>query len=67
MHLAQHHFQLQSRYVEDSTAFAVSAVRSDPYGLLALELDEDALVQDSGASWDYFVTSGGSVYVLARK
>lgn len=44
MHLAQHHFQLQSRYVEDSTAFAVSAVRPDPYGLLSLDLDEEALV-----------------------
>ncbi len=43
MHLAQHHFQAQSRYFEDLTAFTLSSVFFRPYGLVALELDADAL------------------------
>ena len=49
MHLAQHHFQAQSRYVVSSTAFAMAAVRPHPYGLIHCELDEEALVNGSVA------------------
>ena len=49
MHLAQHHFQLQSRYVQDATSFALSAVRPAPYGLMFAELDQEALVNGSVA------------------
>jgi type VI secretion system protein ImpJ len=44
MHLAQHHFQLQSRYVEDATAFAIAHLFSRPYGLSGYELDHAALL-----------------------
>jgi type VI secretion system protein ImpJ len=43
MHLAQHHFQLQSRYFEDAVAFALSNLFYRPYGLAGLELDAEAL------------------------
>ncbi len=43
MHLAQHHFQLQSRYFEDSIHFAVTHLFYQPYGLAGLELDIEAL------------------------
>lgn len=43
MHLAQHHFQLQSRYFEDSVAFALSQLFFRPYGLSGCELDAEAL------------------------
>jgi len=43
MHLAQHHFQAQSRYVEDSIHFALSQLFFRPYGLLACELDGESL------------------------
>ncbi|HXQ30062.1 MAG TPA: type VI secretion system baseplate subunit TssK [Gemmatimonadales bacterium] len=43
MHLAQHHFQLQSRYCEDSIAFALSQVFFRAYGLAGCELDREAL------------------------
>ena len=43
MHIAQHHFQLQSRYFEDSFAFAFARLFFRPYGLIACELDADAL------------------------
>jgi type VI secretion system protein ImpJ len=43
MHLAQHHFQLQSRYFEDSVAFALSQLFFRPYGLAGCELDAEAL------------------------
>ena len=49
MHLAQHHFQAQSRYVVSATAFAMAAVRSHPYGLTHCEFDEEALVNGSVA------------------
>ena len=43
MHLAQHHFQAQGRYFEDLTTFALSGLHFKPYGLLACELDAEAL------------------------
>ncbi len=49
MHLAQHHFQLQSRYFEDATAFAVSNLLRAPYGLLACEMDTEALLNGTVA------------------
>jgi len=43
MHLAQHHFQLQSRYFEDSVAFALAQLFFRPHGLVGSELDGEAL------------------------
>lgn len=43
MHLAQHTFQAQSRYFEDSIQFAVSHLFFKPYGVAGIELDGEAL------------------------
>jgi type VI secretion system protein ImpJ len=43
MHLGPHHFQVQSRYFEDSIQFATSSLWFASYGLVGLELDADAL------------------------
>ena len=43
MHLAQHHFQAQNRYFEESIDFAISRVGFERYGVLGLELDAEAL------------------------
>ncbi len=43
MHLAQHHFQTQSRYFEDSIHFALSNLFLAPHGLLGIAMDTDAL------------------------
>jgi len=43
MHLAQHHFQVQNRYFEDSIAFALSQLFFKPYGLAGYDLDAEAL------------------------
>ncbi|HWA59096.1 MAG TPA: type VI secretion system baseplate subunit TssK [Gemmatimonadales bacterium] len=43
MHLAQHHFQLQGKYFEDSLRFAVEHLFYRPYGYAGLELDAEAL------------------------
>lgn len=43
MQLAQHHFQQQSRYFEDTTSFALSLLFSDPYGFAACAPDEEGL------------------------
>src|SRR5687767_1674771 len=43
MHLAQHTFQTQNRYFEDSIRFAVSHLFVKPYGLAGLELDAEAV------------------------
>lgn len=43
MHLAQQHFQAQERYFEESSRFAFRTLHADAYGLLACELDADAL------------------------
>jgi len=47
MHLAQHHFQAQSRYFEDAIQFAISSLFFAPYGLAGCELDADAIRNDS--------------------
>jgi type VI secretion system protein ImpJ len=43
MHLAPHHFQAQSRFVEDSVHFAASSLWFRPWGLSACEMDAEAL------------------------
>lgn len=43
MHLAQHHFQAQNRYFENTIHFALSAVFPEFYGFVALEMDHDAI------------------------
>jgi type VI secretion system protein ImpJ len=47
MHLAQHHFQAQSRFFEDTVQFALTSLFFKPYGLVACELDTDALQNDT--------------------
>jgi len=47
MHLGPHHFQVQSRYFEDSIQFATSSLWFSSYGLAGLELDADALYNGS--------------------
>lgn len=44
MHLAQHHFQAQSRFFEDTTAFTVSSLFFRSYGFASLELDRESLL-----------------------
>jgi type VI secretion system protein ImpJ len=43
MYLGPHHFQVQSRYFEDSIQFATSALWFASYGLAGVELDAEAL------------------------
>jgi type VI secretion system protein ImpJ len=43
MHLAQHHFQAQTRYFEDSLTFALSHLFHKPYGLVGYEFDSETL------------------------
>jgi len=43
MYLGPHHFQVQSRYFEDSIQFAASALWFAGYGLGGVEVDADAL------------------------
>lgn len=43
MYLAPHHFQAQNRFFEDSVQFAVTSLWRDAYGLVSLELDQDAI------------------------
>ena len=43
MYLGPHHFQVQSRYFEDSIQFAVSSLWFAAYGVAGLELDAEAL------------------------
>jgi len=49
MHLAQHHFQHQNRYFEDATSFALEALFLEPWGLVASELDVEALLNGTVA------------------
>jgi type VI secretion system protein ImpJ len=44
MYLGPHHFQVQSRYFEDSIQFATSSLWFAGYGLAGVELDADALL-----------------------
>lgn len=43
MHLAQHHFQAQSRYFESAINFALSQLFFKSYGVAGCELDAEAL------------------------
>jgi len=43
MYLGPHHFQVQSRYFEDSIQFATSSLWFASYGLAGVELDSEAL------------------------
>jgi type VI secretion system protein ImpJ len=43
MYLAPHHFQVQSRYFEDSIQFAASALCFEPEGFIGFGLDAEAL------------------------
>jgi type VI secretion system protein ImpJ len=43
MHLGPHHFQVQNRYFEEITHFGISKLWFEPYGLVGLELDAEAL------------------------
>ncbi|HJT89056.1 MAG TPA: type VI secretion system baseplate subunit TssK [Bryobacteraceae bacterium] len=43
MYLGPHHFQVQSRYFEDSIQFATSSLWFAAYGLAGVELDAEAL------------------------
>jgi len=43
MHLGPHHFQVQSRYFEDSIQFAVSSLWFAAYGVAGLEPASEAL------------------------
>lgn len=43
MQLAPHHFQVQSRYFEDSIQFAAAALCYQPYGFVGFGLDAEAL------------------------
>lgn len=49
MYLAQHHFQLQSRYFEDSLRFALAHLFFKSYGVAGCELDRDALLNGTVA------------------
>ncbi|ADW70805.1 type VI secretion system baseplate subunit TssK [Granulicella tundricola] len=43
MHLGPHHFQTQSRYFEDSLWFLSAGLRRNPWGLISLSLDTEAI------------------------
>ena len=43
MYLGPHHFQVQSRYFEDSIQFATSSLWFSAYGLAGVDLDANAL------------------------
>lgn len=47
MHIAQHHFQAQSRYFEASAASALSRLCFKPYGFIRLSLDDEAIREGS--------------------
>ncbi len=49
MHLAQHHFQAQSRYFEELVSFTLGNLFHKPYGLVAVGLDVDALTNGTAA------------------
>jgi type VI secretion system protein ImpJ len=44
MYLGPHHFQVQSRYFEDSIRFATASLWFEAWGLIGLNLDEEALL-----------------------
>lgn len=44
MHLAQHHFQAQGRFLEHTTSFVLSSLHFGAYGFAGLELDRESLL-----------------------
>src|SRR5215210_1774672 len=49
MYLAQHHFQVQGRYFEDSLQFALTNLFYRSYGLIGCELDAEVLLNGTVA------------------
>ncbi len=49
MHLAQHHFQAQSRYFEELVSHTMSSLFYKPYGLTSVGLDAAALLNGTAA------------------
>jgi len=47
MHLSQHHFQAQNRYVEELIRFISGSLNPESYGLAGCELDVEALKNDT--------------------
>lgn len=47
MHLSQHHFQAQERYVEELISFARTCLHFEPWGVASYELDAEALRNDT--------------------
>jgi len=43
MYLGPHHFQAQSRYFEDLVDFATSNLGFEPYGVMGVEVDQEAV------------------------
>src|SRR6516164_1872225 len=43
MYIAPHHFQTQSRYFEDSISFLASSLWREPWGMLHLEMNRQAI------------------------
>ena len=43
MYLGPHHFQVQSRYFEDTIRFATSSLWFEPWGMTDCALDSEAL------------------------
>jgi type VI secretion system protein ImpJ len=52
MHLAPQHFQLQSRYFEDTVHFVTSSLWNFSYGLTACVMDHDALLGGAASVLD---------------
>src|SRR5215831_17420878 len=47
MYIGPHHFQMQSRHFEDSFWFTASSLWFAPYGLAGVQLDAEALENDT--------------------
>lgn len=47
MHLSQHHFQAQNRYVEELVRFVAGTLGPESYGLAGVEFDAEALQNDT--------------------
>jgi type VI secretion system protein ImpJ len=49
MHLAQHHFQAQTAYFEELAGATLSSLFPAPYGVVSLQLDDEALLNGTAA------------------
>ena len=67
MYLAQHHFQAQNRYFENSINFALSNLFFKSYGVTGLELDAEALQNGTVSLITTPVEYGGSVGFSRRR